>query len=579
MKLLSICTLFLLSITLQARDYYVVFDENCMDRLEYSFSGSEEENSYMVYQIDISQTEKAVLEIGSENTKTQSYVPANFWRCDNADFSFDMIQSITARGDQIFIMRRIGPKEYQVSQVKFASYYKFDGNLIHYYSPKYQFEFDLETGVIGEDIALKDDTPRSRRAKASEVYFEGRLDNDCTGAFIFRQYSEEFNKPPHTDIVFVPEIGVIEERSGKTVESAFNNTLHLEKVNGIDANLHLQVACGKLDPKDLPTPSELGSETGQFTDKGGKDIGNGRSTDGERDGGGMHVVQRGETLYAIARKNKITLDQLLAWNDISKSSTIFPGDQLRVSPLQPTGGRNYSRQDPNQDRVGGELAQRGGDTNPAPYDKVIWQDGGTEYSAYDTDYDAFLEGRHIVKPGETMASIALKYGFTETKFREINGIPGNRVPRIGQSLITTECDCPEGGEPTSSSLDNSTNVSGYSYFQDTNTPVGYENFNARPRNKERFDRETPVNRNVPTFYDTQARNQQTYYESTSPEDARPSYYDFRAPNTRKVHTVADGESIYTIARKYNLTVEEIRKWNGMEKNEVVIPFQRLYIEK
>lgn len=557
-QLVFICVLTFAAFKSQAQDnYYLIFDETCMDRLEYSFNNLTEDKAYTVYTLDISKTEKAILEIGSAAPVTQSYVPANFWRCDNADFSLEKIQSITTNGDQVYVFRRVAARQYEVSKVNFVSYYQFNGNIIQYFSPKYRFQFDLETGVIGENIAFE--TPRS------EVYFEGRLDNDCTGAFIFRQYSEQFNKPPHTDIVFVPELGVVEERTGKNVEDAFNRVLHLERINGLTTDTYLKVACGKLDPNEIPTESDQLPNNPQSADN---IVEKGQSSTDQNiirpnpvvNSPDFHTVQQGETLYSIARNNDISLIQLLDWNDLNKASTIYPGDRLRVSPNAPSTN---------------QFAIRGGDTNPAPYDINLTNPTNPKLPA---NYDEIMEGHHIVKPGETMASIALKYGFTEEKFREINGIAANRVPRIGQRLRTSSCDCPKDQEDILSSG----NQDGtYSYFQDNTTPDNYNSFSTQGINKDRFNRDTPVNQNIPTFYDAQARNQQPYYEATTKDDGSqtPSGYDFRLPNTRKVHTVADGETIYTIARKYSLKVEDIRKWNAMEKNEVVIPFQRLYIEK
>ncbi|NCD42618.1 MAG: LysM peptidoglycan-binding domain-containing protein [Bacteroidia bacterium] len=45
---------------------------------------------------------------------------------------------------------------------------------------------------------------------------------------------------------------------------------------------------------------------------------------------GVHVVKRGETLGKIASSNGITLHQIKAWNNLS-GNTIHPGQQLRVS--------------------------------------------------------------------------------------------------------------------------------------------------------------------------------------------------------------------------------------------------------
>jgi len=44
-----------------------------------------------------------------------------------------------------------------------------------------------------------------------------------------------------------------------------------------------------------------------------------------------------------------------------------------------------------------------------------------------------------------------------------------------------------------------------------------------------------------------------------------------------VYKVGDGESLWTIARKHDTHVESIRKWNGLKKNAVIRPGQKLDI--
>src|SRR5690606_19522185 len=48
--------------------------------------------------------------------------------------------------------------------------------------------------------------------------------------------------------------------------------------------------------------------------------------------GGEILVQRGDTLYSIARRNNIPLRGLIAANDLQPPDTIKPGDRLRVPP-------------------------------------------------------------------------------------------------------------------------------------------------------------------------------------------------------------------------------------------------------
>ena len=55
-----------------------------------------------------------------------------------------------------------------------------------------------------------------------------------------------------------------------------------------------------------------------------------------------HRVQRGDTLYRIAIRNKISVQQLVAWNDLSGKSNIYPGQKLWVEPGS-SGGNTASR--------------------------------------------------------------------------------------------------------------------------------------------------------------------------------------------------------------------------------------------
>src|SRR5699024_4466300 len=47
--------------------------------------------------------------------------------------------------------------------------------------------------------------------------------------------------------------------------------------------------------------------------------------------GGTYTVQSGDTLNSIASSQGVPLDELLSANDLSASSTIYPGDVLQLS--------------------------------------------------------------------------------------------------------------------------------------------------------------------------------------------------------------------------------------------------------
>ena len=47
--------------------------------------------------------------------------------------------------------------------------------------------------------------------------------------------------------------------------------------------------------------------------------------------GKTYTVVSGDSLWGIANKNGITLDQLLQWNNLNKNSIIHPGDTLLIN--------------------------------------------------------------------------------------------------------------------------------------------------------------------------------------------------------------------------------------------------------
>lgn len=55
--------------------------------------------------------------------------------------------------------------------------------------------------------------------------------------------------------------------------------------------------------------------------------------------GASVTVQRGDTLYAIARRTGISAQDLSAWNGLSSPNTIYPGQTLRLYPGAAGGGR------------------------------------------------------------------------------------------------------------------------------------------------------------------------------------------------------------------------------------------------
>jgi membrane-bound lytic murein transglycosylase D len=107
----------------------------------------------------------------------------------------------------------------------------------------------------------------------------------------------------------------------------------------------------------------------------------------------VHIVKSGESLGSIAKKYRISVNQLKTWNNL-KSTTIYPGQKLIV----------YSS--------GAPMAQAGND-------KPVMR--STEQSI------------HIVKSGENLSLIAKKYKCSVTDLKEWNNLKSTNLS-IGQKL-------------------------------------------------------------------------------------------------------------------------------------------------
>jgi LysM repeat protein len=161
----------------------------------------------------------------------------------------------------------------------------------------------------------------------------------------------------------------------------------------------------------------------------------------------VYVVQRGDTMYSIARRFGTTVEAIAQINNISNPSRIFAGQKLliprgaNVTPVPSTpvpspttyvvhrGDTLWSisrrfgttveaiallNNIPNPSLIyaGQRLTIPGGGTTPPPTTKV-----------------------HIVQPGETLSSIARRYGTTYWAIAIANNLPNPNVIYAGQRLV------------------------------------------------------------------------------------------------------------------------------------------------
>ena len=114
----------------------------------------------------------------------------------------------------------------------------------------------------------------------------------------------------------------------------------------------------------------------------------------------VHVVKKGESLKSIANKYRVSVSNIKKWNRLKKD-VIRPGQKLTIY------------------RSGAPMAQVGKSTKSSS--------NSTASSSAPTTKT------HVVKKGETLSSIAKKYGCTVADIKNWNGMKTNTV-KVGQKL-------------------------------------------------------------------------------------------------------------------------------------------------
>lgn len=635
---------------LSAARMFILFNEDCMERLEYQ-SVNRNADPFVAYQINVGDGEKVILEIGQESRNTTSKLPTPTVGCDNGVFNLSMVQKINAHIDEVFLVVKKNNRRYTVSPVNFATHFSVQENVISVFSPKYKFAFNTKEGAIGENI--------SREATA-DVFFEGRLEQECTGAYVFRQIAQG-SRTPYTDLVLIPEVGIIEMRSGQTLDQALTNGMQLVKVNDERFDDYLEEKCEEsLSDNVLANAKPGQAREVEVTPSGavGYDMtvkqGNVRPRNNTipnrvnttpnttavpqaaNQVGGTnqyHIVKKGETLYRISKQYNISVGQIKAWNNLN-SNLIRTGSQLMVGTVVPTNSSTTAKtgttiSNPATNAVTSARPRY----FPAPYNTTYRPNETTSSAANDLLTARGEQDTYVVKPGDTVASLAMRFGYTESKFRSMNNLGNNDFIKIGQELKTSDCNCPPSTSRTNPTVDTPQEFNFVQQEQGMEAPPTTNNNNTttQPRSYPVNFNDTPIQTTSSTPFipqegeayrnstsspsplysprNTQTTNSNsTLFESdqnTSRTNRQPSPYDAIIPSSfdtyspittgekdqaargvnfnkpagnRRQHVVQDGENIFQIARMYNITTERLRALNGLELGEVIIPTQKLYIE-
>jgi LysM repeat protein len=134
------------------------------------------------------------------------------------------------------------------------------------------------------------------------------------------------------------------------------------------------------------------------------------------------------------------------------------------------------------------------------------------------------QDHHRVKSGESLRSLAVEYGYTEDRFRWMNGLGATEDIYPGQILRTSDCVCPE---------------------------------------------RTTATEKRPQPYDDTSRIVSGYASKGVSESA---------PEGTKVYVVREKDTLFSIAKAFNTSVDHLMSLNNLSKGEIILPSQRLYVQ-
>jgi len=241
-----------------------------------------------------------------------------------------------------------------------------------------------------------------------------------------------------------------------------------------------------------------------------------------------HTVQQGETLYQIAYKYHLEIPTLRRLNNITNNE-INIGQRLRVKETEDVFTEN--------------------NVNYTQEDTTVTYANDQETPKY-----------HIVEKGETLYSISHKYNLDVSILKNLNNLTDNTI-RVGQRLLlkTVETTYQSTVTPTQEAANYHIVQEGETFYD-----IAYKynleipelrRLNAIKKDKIHVGQRLLIKRGIGV---TQAQPNQSQTDNT--------IFD----SNSNTHTVAKGDTLYSISKKYGLSITELKLLNNIKNNQIKI---------
>ena len=248
-----------------------------------------------------------------------------------------------------------------------------------------------------------------------------------------------------------------------------------------------------------------------------------------------HVVQKGETLYSIAATYGVTVNQIKAWNGL-RQNAIFPCTRLMIQP-------------PSDYQI---IRQPNAAANPQQQVYILQPQTvpSTVMPATQPQSYAYVGAKgakyHTVEKSQTLFRIAALYGMKVDQLKQMNGLTSNTI-MPGQVLLISQA---VAGQPQAQPQAQPQQIM-------IATPAPQEYIYVNPA--------------------LSGNNTSTGTPVVSGKGGELIQVNVDGKQ-RLIHIVQDEDSLESIALKYRTSVAQLRALNDMDRNEVIVPFQRLYVQ-
>lgn len=282
----------------------------------------------------------------------------------------------------------------------------------------------------------------------------------------------------------------------------------------------------------------------------------------------FHTVQSGESMWSISQTYGIKVKHLYKKNRLDRKleEQPAPGEVIYLQKKREEEPKLRGTEKIPEKKV--VLAQpvKTNDTIPNPQEVkktgqvqpvITEKPAVTPKEARDTaniprekiNHDEKLT-THTVVPGETLFSIAKRYQMSVDQIADLNNLQGYAI-KVGQELVINGNF--EEKKPDTKTTD---------FFHEVKAG---ETLYAIAR---KYNTTVEQLKELNHLGDTPLSVGQKLYLSKAPATEKKQETPVNAP--KELHTVEKGDTLYSIAKKYNITVEQLKALNNMQDNTLSI---------